>query len=246
MKRTLLKISLISLLALTLVACNNAAQSKGVPATAPSQSMSLPADLRDFRYCEVLPVFRDRRTLTVEVYNTMGLNACPPELWAKLDADALSKQSGATATKLNGPRYWVLNQVKAGGATATGKIVDFGGIEMKLLAKIETKLSQGSIGDKLYTPNQVQRTTSFFYRAGNLVYELTSPKGDVYRMQSYAQIVDPNLTIADLEQLGNRLKLPQGWKYQARMLKADSELKADGLAYVVNDDFSNSYQKVMP
>ncbi|MBC7971274.1 MAG: hypothetical protein H7Z11_14335 [Verrucomicrobia bacterium] len=208
--------------------------------------MTLPTDLRDFRYCEVLPVFRDRLTLTVEVYNTMGLNDCPADLWAKLDADALSQQYGSTATKLNGPRYWVFNQTTAGSETAAGKVVDFGGIEMKLLAKLETKLWQGSVGDKFFTPNEVQRTTSFFYRAGNLVYELISPEGEVYRMQSYAQIADPALTIADLETLGTRLELPQGWKYQARVLEADSELSADGLAYVISDNFYNTYQKVLP
>ena len=65
-------------------------------------------------------------------------------------------------------------------------------------------------------------------------------------MQSYAQIVDPPLTIDDLETLGVRLELPEGWGYQARVLTDDSELIADGLAYVINDDFGNSYQKVTP
>jgi hypothetical protein len=46
----------------------------------------------------------------------------------------------------------------------------------------------------------------------------------------------------DLETLGARLMLPEGWTYQARRLDADLELKADGLAYVINDDFYNSYQ----
>lgn len=208
--------------------------------------MAAPADLRDFRYCEVLPVFRDQLTLTVEVYNTVGLNNCPADLWSRLDADTLSKQYGAMATKLNGPRYFVFNQSTAKGKTAAGKVANFGGIEMKLLAKLETKVWQGTAGDKFYEPNAVQRTTSFFYRAGNKVYELTSPAGEVYRMQSYAQIADPNLTIADLETLDTRLKLPQGWSYKVRVLEKDSELRADGLAYVISDNFYNTYQKVLP
>jgi hypothetical protein len=64
-------------------------------------------------------------------------------------------------------------------------------------------------------------------------------------MQSYAQIVDPGLTLAALEHLGSRLKLPAGWHYRTRKLDADVELKADGLAYVINDDLYNSYQRVM-
>jgi hypothetical protein len=37
-----------------------------------------------------------------------------------------------------------------------------------------------------------------------MVYELINPEGDVYRMQSYAQDVDPTLTIDDLETLGDQ------------------------------------------
>jgi hypothetical protein len=62
-------------------------------------------------------------------------------------------------------------------------------------------------------------------------------------MQSYAQIVDPSLNINNLDSLGERLKLPQGWKYQVKILNKDSKLKADGIAYVLQDDFQNSYQK---
>lgn len=215
-----------------------------VPAVTATQSMPVPEDLRDVRYCEVIPVFKDGTTLHVEVYNTLGLNECPAEAWEKLDAEKMAEQYGAKLVKLNGPRHWVINKLVGKGATSNGKVADFGGIQMALRATLETKVWQGSVGDKLYTPNEVHRTTVFTYRAGNMVYELTAPNGDVYRMQSYAQIIDPKLTIADLETLGSRLKLPQGWTYRARTLDADVELKADGLAYVINDDFYNAYQRV--
>ena len=246
MKHTLLTILFVTLLAFLLPACSGPVQAEAIPAVAPSQSMPPPADLRDYRYCEIIPVFQNKLTFSVEVYNTMGSNDCPEEQWAKLNGDDLAQQYGAMAVKMNGPRYWVLNKIVAGGATASGKIVDFGGLEMKLVAQIETKLWEGSVGDKFYTPNEVQRATTFVYLKGNMVYELTSPEGDVYRMQSYALLADPTLTIADLETLGARLELPQGWSYQARVLTEDSELKADGLAYVINDNLYNSYQRVTP
>lgn len=229
--------------ALLLLGCRGAEQT--VPSVTPTQSMPVTGDLRDFRYCEVIPVFQDWLTLNVEVYNTLGLNDCPAEAWATLHAEAMAKQYGAKLVKLNGPRHWVINKLVGSGATASGKVVDFGGIQMKRVGALKTKLWQGTVGDKLYTPNEVHRNTVYTYRAGNLVYELTAPSGDVYRMQSYAQIVDPKLTLADLENLGGRLKLPSGWSYRARRLEADVELKADGLAYVINDDFYNSYQRVM-
>lgn len=224
-------------------ACRGTVQT--VPAVTPTQSMPMPDDLRDWRYCEVIPVFQERLTLHVEVYNTLGLNDCPADAWAKLDAEAMAKQYGAKRVKLNGPRHWVINKLVGAGATASGKVVDFGGTQMKLVGTLQTKAWEGTVGDKLYTPNEVHRNTVYTYRAGSLVYELTSPTGDVYMMQSYARIADPALTIADLENLGSRLKLPEGWSYRARKLDTDIELKADGLAYVINDDFYNSYQRVM-
>jgi len=215
-----------------------------VPAVPATQSLPVPADLRDFRYGEVIPVFQEGLRLSVEVYNTIGLNDCPPGLWAKLDARLLARTLGAVTVKLNGPRHWVLDGIIGSGGTAAGKVVDFGGIEMRLVAKLDSRVWEGSVGDTFYTPNRVQRFTTWIYLAGKPVYELVSPEGDVFRMQSYAQIADPDLRISDLEDLGRRLALPKGWSYRTRVLAEDSELRANGVAYVINDNLYNSYQKV--
>jgi hypothetical protein len=214
------------------------------PATAQdAPKLTIPADLRDVRYCEIIAVKRERLTLNVEVYNTLGLNFCPAETWARLDAKALAKEHKLTAVKLNGPRHFTFNTAEAKGASANGKIADFGGIPMVLRATLSTKLWQGTVGDKFYKANTVKRETVFRYKAGAQVYELTAPNGDVYMMQSYAQIADPKLTMADLPKLGERLKLPKGWKFQTRVLDADYALTADGTAYVINDELYNSYQR---
>jgi hypothetical protein len=88
----------------------------------------------------------------------------------------------------------------------------------------------------------VQRDTVFTYSAGTKVYQLTAPDGDVYTMQSYAQIKDKSLTIGDLDNLASKLSLPQGWKYSVHTLSQELQLKADGVAHVVNDDLYDSYQ----
>ena len=219
----------------------------GAPATRaqspPSVSPTTREGLRDARYCEVISVTRDRLTFTVEVYNTIGLNDCPAALWSALNSMALAKQKGVTTIKLNGPRHWVLDGIEGRGVSAGGKIEDFGGVKMGLRATIQTKLWQGTVGNKFYTPNAVKRETVWHYKAGQPVFELVSATGDIYVMQSYAQIVDSKLSFADLPKLGERLKLPAGWKYQTRTLAADDALKVDGLAYVINDDMYNSYQR---
>jgi hypothetical protein len=215
------------------------------PAMAASDApaISIPPELRNVRYCEVITVDRERLTFHVAVYNTLGLNFCPAEQWSKLDARALAKQFDVSRVKLNGPRYWMIDGIEASGATKAGKIETFGGIGMVERATLTTKLWQGTVGDRFYKANKVARTTVFHYKAGRPVYELTAPNGDVYMMQSYAQIADPKLTMDGLAGLGSRLKLPKGWRFSTRTLEADYALKADGVAYVINDDLYNSYQR---
>lgn len=204
---------------------------------------STSGELRNVRYCEVIPVTRKGITLTSWVYNTLGLNDCPAAEWDALTEDEVNEEYGSVAAKLNGPRYWVMDKLVGSGSTTTGETFTFGGIEMALRAKLETKLREGTVGEEFYVPNQVQRETVYTYKAGQPVYELTSPEGDVYIMQSYAQIKDKNLTIDDLASLGSRLALPDGWTYATRTLTEDFELNSNGLAYVVNDDFYNAYQR---
>lgn len=204
---------------------------------------SVSGELRNVRYCEVIPVTREGFTLTSWIYNTLGLNDCPAAEWDALTEDEVNKEYDSVAAKLNGPRYWVIDKVVASGSTTTGETFTFGGIEMALRAKLETKLREGTVGEEFYVPNEVQRDTVYMYKAGLPVYELTSPDGDVYIMQSYAQIKDKNLTIDDLPSLGSKLQLPEGWTYATRTLTEDLELDSGGLAYVINDDLYNTYQR---
>ncbi len=213
----------------------------GATIPAAAQAAKVPKDLRNVRYCEVLTMVRHRLTFEISVYNTLGQNFCPPDKWAALDAKKLAKELKVTRVKLNGPRYWTLDSIEAAGATASGETATFGGIAMTKRATIDLKLWQATLGG--YKVSAIKRTTVFNYKAGRPVYELVSPKGDVYMMQSYSQIVDPKLTIDDLATLGGRLKLPKGWTYRTRTLDADYALKAEGTAYVVQDDLYNSYQR---
>ena len=199
--------------------------------------------LRNYRYCEFVPEVRDGRTITSYFYNTLGLNDCPEDLWQAEDEDALIEEWDAETVQFNGPRYWVIDELQGSGESVTGDVQDFGGIEAELRATIETQLSEATAGQVLYQENEVQRDTVYTYYAGESVYELVSPDGDVYIMQPYSQIVDPDLTIEDLSTLGDQLSPPEGWTYGIRTLEEDFLLETTGLAYVINDDFLNAYQR---
>ncbi|MEW7290288.1 hypothetical protein [Aquimarina sp. 2304DJ70-9] len=227
-----------------LTSCKNKDFSKSIPAVDQTQFIELPEDLRDYRYGEIIPIFQNKSTIYAEVYNTIGLNKLPSNLWKKLNADVLAEKYGAKIVKLNGPRYWVLNSIQGSGKTVNGKTADFGGIEMKLRATLEFKIWEGAQLGANYSDNEVNRETIWIYNKGSMVYELTNPNGEVYRMQSYSQEIDPKLNIEDLETLNKRLKLPKGWSYKARLLKDDSRLNSNGKAYVITDDLNNAYQRI--
>lgn len=201
------------------------------------------SNLRNQRYCEVLIGKRDWLKLEVRVFNTQGLNLCPEAQWSALTKESIIKDYDASIAILNGPRYWMMDEIQAAGNTVNDVKETFGGIEMNLRATVRLSLLKQLMGSKNYTANEVARTTNFIYRAGSTVYELTSPAGDVYVMQSYSQIVNPALNIKDLPVLSEQLKLPAGWTYRSRVLDQDLSLVANGVAYVLQDNLSNSYQR---
>ncbi len=200
-----------------------------------------PSDWRNFQYCEVLPVFECDGTLITEVYASNGHNDCPDPDWFALNAYDLKEEFGMVDVTLNGPRHWVLNSVQANaGGTGYSKVATFGNIEMSLSAQI-----QGIKPQEFYTDAEVQRNTIYTYLSGNEVYKLINPQGEEYIMQSYSRKIDNDQTIDDLSTLDSRLNLPTGWSFQTEVLQEDFQLVTDGLAFVINDDFENAYQKIV-
>ena len=51
--------------------------------------------VRNARYCEIIPVVREGLHLTATVYNTLGHNDCPPNIWAAISEDAMKERFGA-------------------------------------------------------------------------------------------------------------------------------------------------------
>lgn len=205
-----------------------------------SDSVGGLSGVRDTRYCEVLLIFLIEAKLHVEVYNSYGLGDCPAEAWNALDSEALKTENNAVAVLLNGPRYWLMNSIR-GDIGGTPTIKTFGTLPMFLAATIE--LDPSSISDNTpYTERLINRTTEFVFDAGETVYQLTSPEGGRYTMQSYALYVDPTLKEADLAGLKSRLSLPSGWDYVAVKLDAELVLKDVG-ATVVQDELGNTYTK---
>ena len=195
--------------------------------------------MRGVRYGEVLAVFLRDTGLEAEVYGTQMLNDCPQELWETLNAEEIAKDMGAVFTKLNGPRYWVLDGLGSKVAVVDPVFKDFNGIQMRRIATIPLG---ADFAAGAYVVRNVNRGAVFFWDAGKTVYELVDPEGRALVMQARCVGVDSNMTEESLATLGERLALPDGWSYRTRVL--DAELVVDTsatLATVVQDEFENTY-----
>jgi hypothetical protein len=195
--------------------------------------------MRGVRYGEVLAMFLRDTGLEAEVYGTQMLNDCPQELWETLNADEIAKEMGAVFTKLNGPRYWVLDGLGSKVAVIEPVFKDFNGIQMRRIATIPIG---ADFAAGPYTIRNVNRGAVFFFDAGKTVYELVDPDGRALVMQARCIGIDPNMTEESLATLGERLALPEGWSYRTRVLETELVVDTSAtLATVVQDEFENTY-----
>lgn len=214
-----------------------------IAVTSGAIAQDAPAELRGTRYCEIIPVYRDGISFRLEVYNTLGQNDCPPALWDAIDPKKLAAELGAEEVVMNGPRFWVMDRIIAAGDTKDGATKVFDGLAATQRATLSLPFRDIIFGSRPYSEKTVIRDTTYVYDAGKPVYEITDGDGDVYVMQTFAEIVDKELTMDDLATLGERLKLPRGWSYGTRVLDDEMRLTASGEAYLIQDELQNSYQR---
>lgn len=200
-------------------------------------------NLRGQRYGEVLLGKGGLVTpKELDVYNTIGLNDCPQELWQKLDPEKIKAETDSKMVKLNGPRYWTID-----GFTATAlinpEVKEFGGIKMRHAGTLELSLADKLTMGTPYAVHKVDRKTVWVFDAGKPVFQLIDPDGSVYFMQSFS-VQKKEQTMDSLAALGTKLQLPKGWQFRTVTLTKPFELKAENdVAFVVQDDFNNTYQK---
>ena len=125
--------------------------------------------LRGLRYGEVILVRHDGGTFQADVWNTMGLNDCPPTEFGALDPDEIALANGALLAMKNGPRHWVLDAIEGAGRStaATNK---FGTLEMWHAATIDFGAEPPVPGG--YVERRVARETVFEWSAGAALHEL--------------------------------------------------------------------------
>lgn len=199
------------------------------------------SNMRGVRYGEVLAVFIKDDKVEAEVYGTQMLNDCPAELWDTLDAPAIAKEMGAFVVKLNGPRHWMLDGLGTKVAPVAPVLKEFNGLAMRRIALIEFAPGDAP-ATAPYKERHVNRGAVFFWDKDSIVYELVDPTGKIYVMQAYCIGVDPDTSQENLNTLGDRLTMPEGWTYRSRTLTEELVVDTtDHLAIVLQDEFENSY-----
>jgi hypothetical protein len=96
--------------------------------------------VRNARYCEIIPIVRDGLHLTATVYNTLGLNDCPAQIWHSITEDTMKQRFGAVTVLLNGPRYFLMDSITASGSTKAGEKIEAVGFELTERATIDVGL----------------------------------------------------------------------------------------------------------
>lgn len=223
--------------------------SKPVPNDGATATVKRFDNLRAVRYCEVFLIGGNPLTgnLQAAFYNTTDLNnsadprdTCPAALWDRVDAKALKKQYNVLGVFKNGPRHWATDWIEL----PVGTLRTFNGLQARWMGQVQLPkgVKLGKKGSSAYKPTTVARKSEMGFRKGKPVFILDDSDGMPWVMQAYSLIVDPNLSYADLQTLGKRLKLPPGWKYRVKVLDRDLTIRAvNGHARIVQDDLENTY-----
>ena len=157
---------------------------------------------------------------------------------------ALATEKGVDGIWKNPRRFWMMDHLTCRPGRRTGR--DLGGILFNLVARMEMPPGfSASLKDQssfAYAPMQIRRVTKYEFLAGRPVFMLRSPDGRTWVMQTYTNHVDRTLTEDELPNLGQRLKLADGWQFRSKILDRDLIIDTTGLANIVPDDLANMYQ----
>ena len=203
------------------------------------------------RYTEFIPVWGSpmKGEFMGGVYNTVGLNhpsadskdSSPQVKLDKVDMDQVKEDFKALSTVLNGPRLWTIDHL----GVSTGTKRDFQGLDAHWVMwfPIPEAIRKGQ--DLSYYVMPALRDTDMTIWKGSRVYMLENAKGEAFVMKSAGLIKHPDQKFEDLKTLGSRLKLPEGWKFQTKVLEKELVFKTDnGKSFIVQDDIGNTYDRV--
>ena len=144
---------------------------------------------------------------------------------------------------LNPVRHWTFDEFWC---YEDGVDRTFGDIKMHLdggcgaSKQLEKAVTKGQLCPRLHLSGFAVQ-----FNKGSEIYMLDAPDGEVFVMQSFTDAVQKEVDINHIKDLGNKLHLPQGWKFRSVVLDQDlivNQKRANNLAHVFQDDMKDAYQ----
>jgi len=197
---------------------------------------------RGLAQCELFLMKSEAGKLEALVYNTTGLNDCPPRKYDPMDAKVLAQKTKSDVVWKNPRRFWMMDHLTI---SLVGEPRDFDGLPFNFVAKMQMPVGFDPKKDQssqAYTPMKIHRVSKYEFLKGLPVFLLRSPDGHTWVMQTYTNHIDRSLTEAELPNLAQRLKLADGWQFKMKMLDRNLTITTNGLAHIVPDDLANMYQ----
>ncbi|WP_099025703.1 hypothetical protein [Mycolicibacterium palauense] len=197
---------------------------------------------RNYPQGELFLLKRVGETYEALVYNTTGCNRCPADVFEAIDVVRLAEATGSDVVWKNARRFWVMDALNI---SLVGERRDLGGLEFNLVARMTMPpgfSADRSQAEMAYQPTKIHRVSRYEFGAGCPVQLLRSPQETTWVMQTYTNDIASDLTEADLPTMGDRLSLPEGWRYKSTVLQRDLVIDTDGVANIVPDELSNMYQ----
>ena len=194
-----------------------------------------------------------KKILYVSIYNTTGQNAgddtrnsAPQDYAEHVDAKKIAAQYKAAAAWASPPRYWAVDWF----ADRVGAVRNFDGLDAVWMGNgqaAESRLSAKPPPDA-YRLAPFARTAIEGFKKGSKIYLLDDAKGThLGARRLHDRRRSGGASIDDLDSLGDRLKLPQGWKFRSLTLDRDLILEPKGgLAGATEDDKGDVYHLAGP
>jgi hypothetical protein len=176
------------------------------------------------------------------VYNTIGLNECPADVFEAIDVEQVAADTDSEVVWKNPRRYWMMDELTI---NLVGPPRELGGLMFNFVAHMQMPPSfdpAHSQADQAFTPMQIRRVSRYEFRADRPVFLLRSPDEVTWVMQTYTNHIATDLTEAGLAGLGERLALPEGWRFTTTVIDQDLIIDTNGVADIVPDDMANMYQ----
>ena len=191
------------------------------------------------RYCEIIysPDYVD-----FYVFNTTTVNDCPAQWWKSLSTNNLKKELKASYVFLNGPRYWVIDEVTHIPVTPGTSVVN--GMHLPMVARFHTDFQSLLRRHGPYVDYAVNRPQIYHFQSGREIFEIINPQGKVYVLHSIS-LKYKHQSVDTLAKLKQQIHIPKGWQFKSGNLnQALSLTPKDHTIHVVMDELENTYQLI--